>query len=62
MSREAIRAYGLEIDVADLGLHGVANRAVYVLDDDGTVTYAWEAESPENEPDYDELVEAVQSA
>jgi peroxiredoxin len=62
MSREAIRAYGLEIDVADLGLHGVANRAVYVLDDDGTVTYAWEAESPENEPDYDELVEAVESA
>jgi peroxiredoxin len=62
MSREAIRAYGLEIDVADLGLHGVANRAVYVLDADGTVTYAWEAESPENEPDYDELVEAVESA
>ncbi|MUV58566.1 redoxin domain-containing protein, partial [Halogeometricum sp. CBA1124] len=62
MSRETIRAYGLEIDVADLGLYGVANRAVYVLDDDGTVTYAWEAGSPENEPDYDELVEAVESA
>ena len=62
MSREAIRAYDLEIDIEDLGLHGVANRAVYVLDDEGTVTYAWEADSPENEPDYDELVEAVESA
>lgn len=62
MSRETIQAYDLEIDVADLGLYGVANRAVYVLDDEGTVTYEWAADSPENEPDYDELVDAVQSA
>jgi len=32
---DAIRAYGLEIDIADLGLYGVANRAVFVIDDDG---------------------------
>ena len=62
MSRETIQSYDLETDIEDLGLHGVANRAVYVLDDEGTVTYAWEADSPENEPDYDELVEAVESA
>ncbi|MDS0293708.1 redoxin domain-containing protein [Halogeometricum luteum] len=62
MSRETIRSYDLEIDIEDLGLHGVANRAVYVLDDDGTVSYAWEADSPENEPDYEELLDAVQSA
>jgi peroxiredoxin len=62
MSRETIRSYDLEIDIEDLGLHGVANRAVYVLDDEGTVSYAWEADSPENEPDYEELLDAVQSA
>ncbi|SEO39906.1 Peroxiredoxin [Halogranum amylolyticum] len=62
MSRETIQAYELKTDIADLGLYGVANRAVYILDDDGTVSYEWVADSPENEPDYVELVEAVQSA
>lgn len=61
-SREAIDAYGLEIDIEDLGLYGVANRAVYVLDDDGEIVYEWEAQSPENEPDYEELLEAVAAA
>ena len=59
MSREAIRAYDLEIDIPELGLHGIANRAVYVLDGDGTVTYAWVADDPTTEPDYDELLDAV---
>lgn len=62
MSRETIQDYDLEIDIGDLGLYGVANRAVYVLDSEGTVTYEWVADSPENEPDYDELVGAVESA
>ena len=62
MSRETIQSYDLEIDVEDLGLHGVANRAVYVVDDDGAVSYAWEAEEPDNEPDYEELIDAVESA
>ncbi|WP_135829737.1 redoxin domain-containing protein [Halorussus halobius] len=59
---DAIRAYDLEIDIADLGLHGVANRAVFVLDADGTVAYRWVADDPTNEPDYDELLEAVGAA
>jgi peroxiredoxin len=50
------------MDIADLGLHGIANRAVFVVDEDGTVTYTWVADDPTNEPDYDELIEAVQSA
>jgi len=52
----------LEIDIEPLGLYGVANRAVLVLDKDGTVTYSWVADDPTNEPDYDELLEAVESA
>jgi len=59
--RGAIRDYGVEIDLPDLGLHGVANRAVFVLDDDGTVVYEWVADDPTNEPDYDEILDAVHS-
>ena len=62
MDGGAIDAYDLTIDIPELGLYGIANRAVYVLDADGTVTYGWEAEDPTNEPDYDELIEAVEAA
>jgi peroxiredoxin len=62
MDGDAIAAYDLTMDIADLGLYGIANRAAFVVDEDGTVTYAWVADDPTNEPDYDELVEAAQSA
>ncbi|WP_281195035.1 redoxin domain-containing protein [Halorubrum sp. F4] len=62
MDGDAIEAYGLSMDIADLGLYGIANRAVFVLDDAGTVTYEWVADDPTNEPDYDALLEAVESA
>jgi peroxiredoxin len=62
MSREAIQAYGLEIDIDDLGLHGIANRAVFVLDDDGEVVFDWVADDPTNEPDYEAVLDAVESA
>ena len=59
MSGEAIREYGLEIDIADLGLYGIANRAVFVIDNDGTIVYDWVAEDPTNEPDYEEILGVV---
>ncbi|MDH5021139.1 redoxin domain-containing protein [Halobacterium rubrum] len=59
---DAIRAYDLEMDLPDLGLYGVANRAVFVLDDDGEVTHSWVADDPTNEPDYEELLDAVRAA
>jgi peroxiredoxin len=62
MDGDAIREYDLEMDIADLGLHGIANRAVFVVDAEGTVTYAWVADDPTNEPDYEELLDAVESA
>ena len=62
MDRDAIEAYGQRIDIEDLGLLGVANRSVFVVDDDGEVTYTWVAEDPTNEPDYAELLEAVENA
>jgi peroxiredoxin len=60
--RGAIEEYDLLIDVESIGLHGVANRAVFVLDDEGTVTYAWTADEPSTEPDYEELLDAVEAA
>ncbi len=62
MAGDAIRAYGLEIDIADLGLYGVANRAVFVLDDDGDVVYDWIADDPTNEPDYEAVLDAAEEA
>jgi Peroxiredoxin len=62
MDGNAIRDYGLEMEIPDLGLHGIANRAVYVLDDEGTVTYDWVADEPTDEPDYEELVAAAEDA
>ncbi|MFB6124268.1 MAG: redoxin domain-containing protein [Haloferacaceae archaeon] len=61
MAGEAIRAYGLEIDIEALGLHGIANRAVFVLDEDATVAFSWVADDPTNEPDYDGVLDAVRS-
>ena len=62
MGRAAIDAYDLEMDIADLGLHGIANRAVFVVDDSGTVTYSWVANDPTNEPEYDAVLAAVEAA
>ena len=62
MAGNATRAYGLEMDIADLGLHGIANRAVFVVDDDGEVVHSWVADDPTNEPDYDAVLDAVESA
>ena len=62
MDSEATEAYDLSLDLPDLGLHGIANRAVFVIDEEGTVTYGWVADDPTNEPDYEDLVAAVDSA
>jgi peroxiredoxin len=62
MGGAAIGAYDVEISIPDLGLHGIANRAVFVVDDEGTVTYRWVADDPTNEPDYDEVLDAVEAA
>ncbi|MUW15202.1 redoxin domain-containing protein [Halorubrum sp. CBA1125] len=62
MAGDAIRAYDLEMSIADLGLHGIANRAVFVVDDERTATYAWIADDPTNEPDYEAVLDAVEAA
>jgi peroxiredoxin len=57
-NKEIIDAYGVSIDFADLGYYGVAQRAVFVIDSDGRVTYKWVADEPPEQPDF-EAVEAA---
>ncbi|MFC7133251.1 MULTISPECIES: redoxin domain-containing protein [Salinibaculum] len=58
--RDVIHAYDAIIE--DLyGLSEVADRAVFVIDDSGTITYAWAREGDEN-PDFDTFVDDVRDA
>ncbi len=65
LSGEVTEAYDIPFDLAALGVPGVdegevtiAERAVFVVDTDGQITYAWVGDNPGVEPDY----EAVESA
>jgi peroxiredoxin len=61
-NRELIDAYGVSMDFEQLGIEHIAQRAVFVVDGDGTITYAWSADDPTIEPDYDEILAAVREA
>ena len=61
-NREIIDAYGVSMDFADLGVYDLAKRAVFVVDGDGEVTYAWVSDDPGVEPDYDEVAAAADEA
>jgi len=61
-NKEVIDAYGVRTDFADLGYYGLAQRAVFVIDGDGTVTYAWVADNAGLEPDYDAVEDAAAAA
>jgi peroxiredoxin len=58
-NRDVVDAYGVAMDFDSLGVRNIAKRAVFVVDGDGTVRYAWESNDPGVEPDYDELETAV---
>ncbi|MFB6148167.1 MAG: redoxin domain-containing protein [Halobacteriales archaeon] len=57
--KELIDAYDVSMDFADLGYYGVAKRSVFVVDDDGTITYSWVSDDPGVEPDYDAVERAA---
>ncbi|WP_277540957.1 redoxin domain-containing protein [Haloarcula laminariae] len=60
--RDIVDAYDIAMDFTALGVHNLAKRAVFVVDEDRTVTYAWVTDDPGVEPDYDEVIEAAQGA
>jgi peroxiredoxin len=61
-NKEVIDAYDVVMDFEDLGITGVAKRSVFVIDEDGAITYAWVSDDPGVEPDYDEVEEAAADA
>ena len=61
--REATNAYGVSFSNLG-GVEGyvVSNRAVFIVDTNGVIRYAWTAApNPGVEPDYNELVNVVAS-
>lgn len=62
VNREVIDAYDVAIDFDPLGIQNLADRAVFVIDGDGEVTYRWIAENPTYEPDYGEVEAAAAEA
>ncbi len=53
--REVINAYGVTFENFAIDGYTVAQRSVFVVEADGTIGYAWYAENPGVEPDYDAL-------
>jgi len=62
IEKELIDAYDVRMDFDDLGVYGVAKRAVFVVDEGGEVVYEWVSDDPGVEPDYDEVAAAAEAA
>lgn len=57
--KEIIEQYGISMDFAELGVHDLAKRSVFVVDGDGEIQYSWISDDPGVEPDYDEVLSQV---
>ena len=57
-NKQAIRDYGV-FNEDMIGLKGIAKRAVFVLDKDGTVRHREVLEDARNEPDYQKVLGTV---
>jgi len=61
-NHELIEAYDVVTGFDQYGIDSLAQRAVFVIDADGTVTYAWVADNAGLEPDYEEVIAAAEDA
>lgn len=60
-SRETVNAYDVALpDFAGMKGYVASKRAVFVVDGDGTIRYAWEGPNPGVEPDYAAVKDAVE--
>ena len=59
-SRETVNAYGIPFEnFAGMAGYVSSDRVVFVVDENGTVTYHWNAPNLGTEPNYDEIKAAV---
>ena len=62
-TRDATKAYGVAIEnFAGMPGYTASNRAVFVVNGEGVITYAWVGPNPGVEPDYEEVKRAVAAA
>ena len=61
-NHDLVEAYDVPMAFDELGIDEVTKRAVFVVDSDGEVTYAWSSDDPGVEPDYDEVEQAAEAA
>ena len=59
-NKQVIRAYGV-FNEDMIGLHGIAKRAVFVIDGSGVVRHREVLEDARNEPDYQKVFTAVEA-
>lgn len=55
MEKEIIEDYDVVTGFPDLGIEGVAQRAIFIVDETQTITYKWVADDPSQEPNYVEV-------
>lgn len=60
--KEIVDAYGVRDDDFFDPPYTAAKRSVFVIDDEGTVTYRWVSDDPGVEPDYEAVREAATEA
>ena len=59
-ARTVTSAYGVELpNFAGIEGYTSAQRSIFILDKDGTVTYKWIADNPGMEPDYTMIVDEL---
>ena len=59
-NRQATRDYGVEIPFV-MPEYTASQRSVFVIDEAGKISYAWVAENPGIEPDYEAIFEHLES-
>jgi peroxiredoxin len=61
-TREVVRAYGItHDDFAGMPGYTAAKRSVFVVDKQGKIAFAWVADVPSQEPNYDDVQAAVRA-
>ncbi|MFC7166249.1 redoxin domain-containing protein [Halospeciosus flavus] len=60
--KELIEAYDVWTSMPDLGVEGVAERAVFVVNSEGEITYDWVGENLGVEPPYEAVRDAAADA
>jgi peroxiredoxin len=59
-TRATVGAYGIELDdFAGMPGYTASERAVFIVGEDGNISYKWVGENPGIEPNYDEVLDAL---